>query len=233
VIDLAANLNRVQQRIMTAANHGHREEDPIQLLAVSKTRPASIIREAAGLGLRAFGESYLQEALAKIPELKDLDICWHFIGRVQSNKCRPIAENFAWVHGVDSLKQAQRLSTYRPEGLPPLNLCLQVNTSGEMSKGGLPPEKVRTIAAEVNALPRLKLRGLMTLPAPCQDPIEQREPFRQLAQLLGNLQQNLPDLDCLSMGMSNDLEAAIAEGATIVRIGTALFGPREKPQTTP
>ncbi len=226
MIDLSANLAQIRQRIQLAVTHSNRTLGEVQLLAVSKTQPASTIRAATELGLTAFGENYLQEAIHKITELSHLNLSWHFIGRVQSNKCRLIAEHFAWAHGIDSLKQAQRLSTYRPPQLPPLNLCLQVNTSGESSKGGLSPDQIMALATEVSALPNLKLRGLMALPAPSDDLIQQHQPFQLLAQLLDELQQKLPDLDTLSMGMSSDLEAAIAEGATIIRIGTALFGQR-------
>jgi pyridoxal phosphate enzyme (YggS family) len=206
-----------------------RKPDSVSLLAVSKTRPAEELREAVAGGQLAFGENYLQEALDKIEALQDLDICWHFIGPIQSNKTRPIAENFDWVHSVDRFKIAQRLSDQRPAGMAPLNICLQVNISEETSKSGALPADLPALAAEVAALKNISLRGLMAIPASNDDPQLQRRPFAQMQALLQTLQQQLPDqpLDTLSMGMSADMEAAILEGATIVRIGTALFGPRD------
>ena len=202
------------------------DRDPatVGLLAVSKTQPAAAIREAAAAGIRDFGENYLQEALDKQAELDDLPLTWHFIGPIQSNKTKAIAEHFGWVHSVDRLKIAQRLSDQRPAALPPLNICLQVNVSGEASKSGCAPQEVQQLARAITALPRLRLRGLMCIPAPSEDPAEQRAAFARLRQLRDELAL---DLDTLSMGMSQDLEAAIAEGATWVRIGTALFGARD------
>jgi len=195
----------------------------VGLLAVSKTKPASDLREAFSAGLRDFGENYLQEALGKQTELSDLPLIWHFIGPIQSNKTRAIAENFAWVHSVDRLKIAQRLSEQRPADLPPLNICIQVNVSGEASKSGCTPEDLPALAQAISALPNLRLRGLMAIPEPTEDSDEQNAAFAAVRTLQDQL--NLP-LDTLSMGMSHDLEAAIAQGATWVRIGTALFGAR-------
>lgn len=184
----------------------------------------------ADAGMRRFGENYLQEALEKIAALQELDLEWHFIGPIQSNKTRPIAEHFDWVHSVDRLKLARRLSEQRPAGLPPLNICLQVNVSGEQSKSGITLQELPALAQEVATLPRLRLRGLMAIPAPAAGLEAQRQPFRQMRFALEQLIAEGLELDTLSMGMSGDLEAAIAEGATLVRIGTALFGPRpQKP----
>lgn len=224
--DIANNLLQVRQRVAESARRFGRDPAGIQLLAVSKTKPAAAIRAAYAAGQRGFGENYLQEALAKMAELADLAIDWHFIGQVQGNKTRPVAEHFHWVHGVESLKQAERLSAQRPEGLPELNLCLQVNLSGEASKGGVAEAEVLALARAVAPLPRIRLRGLMTLPAPETEFSAQRQPFHRLAILKGALEAAGIPLDTLSMGMSNDLEAAIAEGATLVRVGTAIFGAR-------
>lgn len=221
---IAANISTLEQRIRDAALAAKRDPASVGLLAVSKTKPASDLREAYTAGLRDFGENYLQEALGKQLELTDLPLCWHFIGPIQSNKTRAIAENFAWVHSVDRLKIAQRLSEQRPEGLEPLNICIQVNVSGETSKSGCAPQDLPALAAAINALPRLKLRGLMAIPEPTDDPAAQAASFAAVRTLQGQL--NL-SLDTLSMGMSHDLEAAIAQGATWVRIGTALFGARD------
>lgn len=221
---IAANISTLEQRIRTASLEAQRDPASVGLLAVSKTKPSSALREAYAAGLRDFGENYLQEALGKQAELADLPLCWHFIGPIQSNKTRAIAENFAWVHSVDRLKIAQRLSEQRPEGLEPLNICLQVNVSGEASKSGCTPEDLPALAAAISALPRLKLRGLMAIPEPTEDQAEQAAAFAAVRTLQDQL--DLP-LDTLSMGMSHDLEAAIAQGATWVRIGTALFGARD------
>jgi pyridoxal phosphate enzyme (YggS family) len=222
----AARLKRVQQQIQRALHECQRPASATALLAVSKTRPASDILELYRLGQRRFGENYLQEALEKIAQLADCDIEWHFIGPIQSNKTRDIASHFSWVHSVDRLKVARRLSEQRPSGMPPLNICLQVNVSGEASKSGCSLEELPQLAAEVTALPGLKLRGLMAIPAPSDDPEQQRRPFALLREALQGLNDSGLALDTLSMGMSGDLDAAIAEGATLVRIGTALFGPR-------
>lgn len=220
---IAANISTLESRILSAARAAQRDPAAIGLLAVSKTKSADAIREAYAAGLRDFGENYLQEALGKQAELTDLPLCWHFIGPIQSNKTRAIAENFAWVHSVDRLKIAQRLSEQRPEGLEPLNICIQVNVSGEASKSGCTPEDLPALVASISELPRLKLRGLMAIPEPTEDVNAQAAAFAAVRTLRDNL--NLP-LDTLSMGMSHDLEAAIAQGATWVRIGTALFGAR-------
>ncbi|MGH1451043.1 MAG: YggS family pyridoxal phosphate-dependent enzyme [Pseudomonadaceae bacterium] len=223
---IAENIANVRERIARSAATAARDPAEITLIAVSKTRPASAIRDAWAAGLRDFGENYLQEALEKIETLFELPLTWHFIGPIQSNKTRPIAEHFDWVHGVDRLKIAQRLSEQRPEHLAPLNICLQVNISREPSKSGVLPEDVAELAEAVAALPRLKLRGLMAIPAPAEDSEGRRQPLRELRECL----QSLPmPLDTLSMGMSDDLGEAVQEGATLVRVGTALFGEREKP----
>ncbi|SFC25581.1 hypothetical protein SAMN05216577_1043 [Pseudomonas citronellolis] len=221
---IAENIAKVRERIREAEQACGRASGSVALLAVSKTKPAADIREAHAAGLDDFGENYLQEALGKQVELADLALTWHFIGPIQSNKTRPIAEHFHWVHSVDRLKVAERLSAQRPADLPPLNVCLQVNVSGEDSKSGCAPEELPALARAVAALPNLKLRGLMAIPEPTEDIAAQRAAFARLRELLTAL--NL-GLDTLSMGMSHDLEAAIAEGATWVRIGTALFGARD------
>lgn len=221
---IAGNIAQVEARIRAAALTVHRDVTSIHLLAVSKTKPAAALREAHAAGVRDFGENYLQEARAKQIELADLPLCWHFIGPIQSNKTRDIAEHFAWVHSVDRLKIAQRLSEQRPADLPPLNICIQVNVSGEASKSGCTPADLPALAAAISALPRLKLRGLMAIPEPTEDRAEQDAAFAQVRSLQERLNMGL---DTLSMGMSHDLESAIAQGATWVRIGTALFGARD------
>ena len=221
---IADNISQVMARIQAGAQAAQRPAESIGLLAVSKTKPAAAVREAYAAGLRDFGENYLQEALAKQQELADLPLCWHFIGPIQSNKTRAIAENFAWVHSVDRLKIAQRLSEQRPAGLPALNICIQVNISGEASKSGCEPADLPALARAIASLPNLTLRGLMAIPEPLEDRAAQDAAFASVRALQAQLQ--LP-LDTLSMGMSHDLEAAIAQGATWVRIGTALFGARD------
>ncbi|QXI38219.1 YggS family pyridoxal phosphate-dependent enzyme [Pseudomonas xantholysinigenes] len=221
---LADNISVIARRIDSAARAAGRDPASVQLLAVSKTKPASAIREAYTAGLRDVGENYLQEALTKQQALSDLPLIWHFIGPIQSNKTKSIAEHFDWVHSVDRLKIAQRLSEQRPAGLAPLNICLQVNVSGEDSKSGCAPTELPALAQAVNALPGLRLRGLMAIPEPTEDRAEQEAAFATLRQLQAQLDLGL---DTLSMGMSHDLEAAIAQGATWVRIGTALFGARD------
>lgn len=221
---IADNVLTVSARISAAARAAGRDEASIGLLAVSKTKPASAVREAFAAGIHDFGENYLQEALGKQLELTDLPLTWHFIGPIQSNKTRAIAENFAWVHSVDRLKIAQRLSEQRPEGLPPLNICIQINVSGEASKSGCSAADLPALATAISSLPRLKLRGLMAIPEPTEDRAAQDAAFATVRTLQDSL--NLP-LDTLSMGMSHDLESAIAQGATWVRIGTALFGARD------
>ena len=221
---IADNIAEVEARIRAAALAVQRDVTSIHLLAVSKTKPAAALREAYAAGVRDFGENYLQEARAKQVELADLPLSWHFIGPIQSNKTRDIAEHFSWVHSVDRLKIAQRLSEQRPADLEPLNICIQVNVSGEASKSGCTPQDLPALAATINGLPRLKLRGLMAIPEPTEDRAEQDAAFATVR----DLQQSLNlGLDTLSMGMSHDLESAIAQGATWVRIGTALFGARD------
>jgi pyridoxal phosphate enzyme (YggS family) len=225
---LAHNIANLLERVRLSAEKSQRCADDILLLAVSKTRPEQDIRSAHKCGLREFGESYLQEALDKIEALQDLDLVWHFIGPIQSNKTRPIASSFHWVHSVDRAKIARRLSDQRPPGLPPLQVCLQVNISAEQSKSGVAPEQLPRLAQEVAQLPRLQLRGLMAIPAATQDSLQQRRAFAQLRREFEQLKLQLPGLDTLSMGMSGDMESAIAEGATILRIGSAMFGPRNR-----
>ena len=221
---IAGNIALVEARIRDAALAVQRDVTSVHLLAVSKTKPAAALREAYAAGLRDFGENYLQEARAKQVELADLPLSWHFIGPIQSNKTRDIAEHFDWVHSVDRLKIAQRLSEQRPAELAPLNICIQVNVSGEASKSGCTPADLPALATAISALPRLKLRGLMAIPEPTEDRVEQDRAFATVRHLQESL--NL-GLDTLSMGMSHDLESAIAQGATWVRIGTALFGARD------
>ena len=221
---IAGNIAQVEARIRAAAEAVQRDVTSIHLLAVSKTKPAAALREAYAAGIRDFGENDLQEARAKQVELTDLPLSWHFIGPIQSNKTREIAEHFAWVHSVDRLKIAQRLSEQRPADLPPLNICIQVNVSGEASKSGCTPEDLPALAAAIQALPRLTLRGLMAIPEPTEVRAEQDAAFAKVRSLQQSLNMGL---DTLSMGMSHDLESAIAQGATWVRIGTALFGARD------
>ena len=226
------NIAKVQVRIADASKVSGRAPGSVQLLAVSKTRPAAAIREAAACGLRDFGENYLQEALGKQAELTDLDLAWHFIGPIQSRKARALAEHFDWVHSVDRLKVAEQLSARRPAALAPLNICLQVNISGEDSKSGCSPAELPALGAAVAALPGLRLRGLMAIPEPTTDVAAQHAAFARLRQLRDELAGQLGiELDTLSMGMSDDLEAAIAEGASWVRIGSALFGARDYHKT--
>jgi pyridoxal phosphate enzyme (YggS family) len=221
-------LQQVKGRISTASEGAGRDVRSVTLLAVSKTQGPEAVREAAASGQHAFAENYVQEALDKMAALADLrpQLQWHLIGPLQSNKTRPVAEAFDWVHSVDRLKIAQRLSEQRPVALPPLNVCLQVNISDEASKSGLAPAEVPPVARAVAALPRLRLRGLMAIPEPAGDFAHQRAPYRALRELFEQLNAQGLGLDTLSMGMSADLEAAIAEGATIVRVGTAVFGER-------
>jgi PLP dependent protein len=223
---IQARLADLHQQIDAAVQQYARPTGSVQLLAVSKTRPAEDIRAAYAVGQRLFGENYLQEAVDKIEQLRDMDIEWHFIGRIQSNKTKTIAENFDWVHSVDKLKQAQRLNAQRPATLPPLNICLQINVDAEASKGGTTLQQSVDLVRQIQQLPRLQLRGLMTLPTPALGLEEQRRPFRILRELRDQLSSPELPLETLSMGMSDDLEAAIAEGATMVRVGTAIFGPR-------
>lgn len=223
---ISANLQAVLARIRSAAQGCGREPEEVRLLAVSKTWPAAFVREAAAAGQRAFGENYVQEGVTKVAEVGLPDLEWHFIGPLQSNKTRPIAEAFHWVHSIDRFKIAERLAAQRPDTLPPLQLCLQVNISGEKTKSGISPDETLSLASRIAQLPRIKLRGLMAIPEATDDFARQRQPFRQLHELFDYLNTHGLALDTLSMGMSNDLEAAIAEGATLVRVGTALFGER-------
>lgn len=224
---IATNLQAVRLRIARACKEQHREPSEVTLLAVGKTFAPAAIREAAEAGQREFGENYVQEALGKQEALRDLGLVWHFIGPLQSNKTRPIAQAFQWVHSLDREKIARRLSDARPASLPPLQVCIEVNLSGEGSKSGVAPAELAALARQVASLPRLKLRGLMAVPEPTTDVALQRRRFAQLRALKDELVREGLALDTLSMGMSADLEAAIAEGATIVRIGTAIFGERK------
>ena len=228
---ISARLQAVNARIDAAALRYARPRDSIALLAVSKTWPANAVREAFAAGQRLFGENYVQEALEKADALADLraqGLQWHFIGPLQSNKTRRIAETCDWVHSIDRVKIAERLSQQRPLTLPPLQVCLQVNVSGESTKSGVPLAEVSALAHAVAQLPRLKLRGLMAIPAPADDFAQQRASFARLRECCEHMNSVGLPLDTLSMGMSDDLEAAIAEGATVVRIGSAIFGERQK-----
>lgn len=231
---IAAALQACQNRISEACRQAGRDASCATLLAVSKTFPESAVREAWVTGQRCFGESYVQEALGKMDRLADLPIEWHFIGPLQSNKTRPVAERFHWVHGIEREKIALRLSEQRPGHLPPLQVCIQVNVSGEDSKHGVPPKDALELARVVSGLPALTLRGFMAIPEPTPDPVVQHARFRLLADLLAQAKSAGLDVDTLSMGMSADLETAIAEGATLVRVGTAIFGVRQyaKEETT-
>ncbi|WP_184301500.1 YggS family pyridoxal phosphate-dependent enzyme [Roseateles oligotrophus] len=237
---IADKIQEQRQRIASACKAAGRPVQDISLLVVSKTFPASAVRAAHAAGERRFGENYVQEGLDKITELAELraELEWHLIGPLQSNKTKPVAQHFDWVHSVDRLKIAQRLSEQRPPELPPLNICLQVNISGEASKSGVSAADLPALAQAVAGLPRLRLRGLMAVPEPAADFETQRQPHRALAALLAQLRRQLGQqhkgqdlsLDTLSMGMSADLEAAIAEGASMVRVGSAIFGARTYPQ---
>ena len=230
---LSESLASARERLTRALHAAERPADDARLLAVSKTKPATMIRAAWALGQREFGENYVQEALEKQAELADLTgIIWHFIGPLQTNKSRAVAEHFDWIHSVDRGKLARRLNDQRPAELPPLNVCLQVNVSGEASKSGVDFEALPALAETVLALPRLRLRGLMAIPAPANTLDAQRAPLARLRQALQALRARFPEaeLDTLSMGMSDDLEAAILEDATLVRLGTAIFGARDTSQ---
>lgn len=223
---ISERLQAVRASIDDAAIHAGRDPAQVHLLAVSKAHPASALRAAFEAGQRMFGENYLQEALGKQAELSDLSIEWHFIGPIQSNKTQAIAQHFDWVHSVDRLKIAQRLSAARADNVKPLQVCLQVNVSQEESKSGLALEETAELALAIKAMPGLRLRGLMAIPAPTRDITLQRAQFRQVREVYEKLQHQGQMLDTLSIGMSDDFPAAIAEGATIVRIGSAIFGPR-------
>jgi len=233
---IGIRLQQVKQRIVSACDEAGRSVDTVTLLAVSKTFGADAVRSALAAGQQAFGENYVQEALAKIESLADLRarLQWHLIGPLQSNKTRPVAEAFDWVHSVDRLKIAQRLAEQRPPGLAPLQLCLQVNVSGQASKSGVAPHELPALARAVAALPpgQVRLRGLMSIPEPADDAAAQRAPHRLLRELLAALNAEGLALDTLSMGMSADLEAAVAEGSTLVRVGSAIFGARSAAATT-
>ena len=239
---LPARLNLVLNRISTACRDAGREPQDVHLLAVSKTCPAEAVRAAQAAGQNAFGENYVQEGVDKIAALRSIQpgthpgshpdthpgapLEWHYIGPLQTNKTRQVAENFAWVHAIDRLKIAERLSAQRPAGLPPLNLCIQINLDGAANKSGIAPDAAAALARAITTLPNLKLRGLMSIPEPAAELEAQRLPHRALKQLLDQLNLDGLRLDTLSMGMSADLEAAILEGATMVRVGTAIFGER-------
>jgi len=223
---ITRNLLNLRTLIQFAEQKYDRTPASVQILAVSKTRPVKEICLAATAGQLNFGENYLQDAVAKIKAIEDPRLCWHFIGPVQSNKTRQIAGQFSWVHSIDRLKIARRLNDMRPEDLPRLNICIQVNISEENTKSGISVAELPDFIQSVLSLPRLHQRGLMTMPAPVDDFTRQREPFRQLRSIFDQLNTEKYELDTLSMGTSHDLEAAIAEGATMVRIGTAIFGPR-------
>ena len=225
---IAANLQAVKSRIVAACVAARRDPGQVSLLAVSKTWPAEAVRQAAQCGQRAFGENYVQEALAKVAALADLGLEWHFIGPLQSNKSRSVAEVFAWVHSIDRLKLAERLSAQRPVGMPPLQVCVQVNVSNETSKSGCTTDEALALCRAVAVLPNLRLRGLMAIPEPAQESAVAVRRFSQLCALRDRLNDEGLGLDTLSMGMSGDLEEAIAAGATIVRVGTAIFGERAK-----
>ena len=223
---ISERMQAIRERIAEAARNAGRDPESVALLAVSKAHPASALRAAFETGQRAFGESYLQEALDKMTELASFPIEWHFIGPIQSNKTRAIAEHFDWVHSVAREKIARRLAEARPQELDPLEICLQVNVSGETSKSGVPPGEVAQLAMQVAQLPHLRLRGLMAIPEPSDEVAAQRTAFARLRELFEQLNRQGLQLDTLSMGMSQDFAAAIAEGATMVRVGTAIFGDR-------
>ena len=226
--NLPAVLHEVRERMARAATAAGRSAQSVTLLAVGKAQPAELLAAAADCGVTDFGESYLQEALAKIAALRSRALTWHFIGRIQANKTRPIAESFSWVHALDRVKVAERLAAQRPLEAPPLNVCLEVNIAGEPSKGGIMPAELPDLAAHVARLPPLTLRGLMCIPPEEAEPARQRAWFARLRGLRDELNATGYSLDTLSMGMSADFEAAIQEGATIVRLGTVLFGVRPR-----
>ena len=220
------NLVQVRKRIALASQAVGRSPEAVKLLAVSKTMPAQAVREAYAAGQLAFGENYIQEGVDKIASLADLPLEWHCIGPIQSNKTKLVAENFAWVHSIDRLKIAERLSAQRPSHLSPLQVCLQVNVDGGSNKSGVAPEELLALAQAVAKLPHLQLRGIMTIPEPAETEVEVRAVHHQAKTLFDNLNHAGLKLDTLSMGMTSDLEAAVAEGSTCVRVGTAIFGAR-------
>lgn len=224
--NVARNLAEVRARIATAAARAGRASESIRLVAVSKSQPPEAVAAALQAGQREFGENYLQDATPKLDAFAGQGLCWHYIGQLQSNKTRAIAERFDWVHTLDRESIARRLSQQRPASLPPLEVCIQVNVSSESRKGGVAPGRLQALAEAVAVLPRLKLRGLMSIPAEFADEERQRAPHRELRELLESLNVHGFALDTLSMGMTSDLEAAILEGSTLVRVGTAIFGPR-------
>ncbi len=223
---VSANLAQVRKRIELACLATGRPLDAVKLLAVSKTMPAQAIRDAHAAGQLVFGENYIQEGVDKIASLADLSLEWHCIGPIQSNKTKLVAENFAWVHSIDRLKTAERLSAQRPAELPPLQVCLQVNVDGGSNKSGVAPSELMALAQAVAQLPHLQLRGIMTIPEPTDNEAAARAVHRQAKDLFDSLKASGLDVDTLSMGMTGDLEAAIAEGSTCVRVGTAIFGHR-------
>ena len=224
--DIGTALNAVRARIGELEHRYRREPGSVTLLAVSKTKPPEAVRTAIAAGQRSFGENHLQDAMSKVDALDGQGVSWHFIGAVQSNKTRPIAAHFDWVHSIEREKIATRLSAQRPAGREPLDVCIEVNVSGEDTKSGVSPADVEPLSRLVCELPGLRLRGLMAIPRPAADFEAQRAPFRLLREILDDLNAKGLELDTLSMGMTGDLEAAVAEGATIVRVGTAIFGPR-------
>jgi len=226
-ISVPTQLGNVQAEIHRYAERYNRDPSSIELLAVSKTKPVSAIHEAIAAGQKSFGENYLDEAIEKIQLINDPQVSWHFIGAIQSRKTTDIARHFDWAHGVDREKIATRLSAQRPAELPPLNICLQINIDNESTKAGISPEDTITLANICSDMPGIKLRGLMAIPAPRENLAAQREVFQRLGEIFDSVKSVHPTLDTLSIGMSGDLEAAIAEGATIVRIGTAIFGSRD------
>ena len=225
---LSKNIAKLLQRVRRVAEKSQFSHGEVLVVAASKTRPAQDVRSAYACGLTNFGESYLQEALQKIGELEDLPLVWHFIGPIQSNKTAGIAAHFDWVHSIDRAKIARRLSEQRPPELPPLKVCLQVNISGEDSKSGVSLQDLPQLVRDVLALPHLTLRGLMTVPAAAADSQQQQAAFCQMREALEDLRSLAPDIDTLSMGMSDDMDTAIMEGATMIRLGTAIFGPRNR-----
>jgi PLP dependent protein len=229
---IAENLKTVREQINDSMQRFQRTPGSVTLLAVSKTHPVAQLREAYRCGVRDFGENYVQEALGKIEQFSEADINWHLIGPIQSNKTRDIAENFQWVHSVDRLKIAVRLNEQRPARLPPLNVCIQVNISQEDSKSGLPLAEAPALCNAIGSMPHLRLRGLMAIPAPCEDFEQQRQVYQPLAAVFRELSYRYPYFDTLSIGMSSDFNAAIAEGSTLVRIGTAIFGSRPPRENT-
>lgn len=223
-----ANITKVLEQVSTAAKKYQRDPAEITVMAVSKTQTAEAVMTAAAAGMQHFGENYLQEALEKIHKCQEKNLIWHFIGPIQSNKTRAIAENFAWVHSIDRAKILRRLAEQRPVDAEPLNICLQVNISGESTKSGISPTQLSELVALAQELPRLRLRGLMAIPAPSKEFEDQRAACETLAVLFRQAKADSPQMDTLSMGMSADMEAAIAAGSTMLRIGTAIFGQRQR-----